>query len=466
LVPVRKVQLALAAVIAVFAVAATYISFTVVERQATLREVSRYNVAWAVSQAVNETIRLELRLTMFGLPQSRVDADEVRLRLDILHNRLTILRDSDVRSFTDYDPEQRRIVDDLEGTVAKLDPLVERLDAPGATAQALELLSPLEGKLSRFAAAANNYGGEQVAEDQSELLRLHWLFSALAAGLILCGVTLTALLFWQNRAVHRAHAELRTMAEDLRVAKEAAEAASEAKSRFLATMSHELRTPLNAIIGFSEILSSETFGPVGSPKYREYAGDILRAGRHMHDLIGDVLTMAKLEAGHYELSPELVDLGDLVRSTVAMMGGSEMAKDRVLAIEPQTAWPLLRADARAVRQMLLNLLSNALKFSAPQTPVLVACGRLEDGALQLTVIDQGIGMTAKEAEYAVQPFQQIDNRLARKYEGTGLGLSIVKALIERHGGRLLIQSAPDAGTCISLLFPADLVEREQATRVA
>jgi signal transduction histidine kinase len=462
----RNIKVALAVIMGVFAVAAVYISLTIVERQRALREVSRYNVAFAASQAVNETLRLEQRVAAFGLPNSTVDADEVRLRYEILQSRVGLLRNSDVTAFTDHDPDQRKTVNALEAALRDISGPIEALDRPGSVSAILARLAPLEGKLGRFAAAANNYGGEQVADDQNELLRLHWLFSTLAGGLIVCGFALVALLFWQNRLIGRAHAELHLMAGTLRDAKEAAEAASEAKSRFLATMSHELRTPLNAIIGFSEIIWQETFGPVGRPQYREYAGDIVRSGRHMFELISDILTIAKLGAGHFELSPRALDLREIIQTSVAVLRGTEIAHGRDVVVEPGIDWPWLRADERAVRQMLLNLLSNAVKFSPPATPVRVSANRSASGELWVTVSDQGIGMTAAEAERAVQPFYQVDNGLARKYEGTGLGLSIVKGLIERHGGRLAIESDPGQGSRISLLFPSELIEARPLAEVA
>jgi two-component system, cell cycle sensor histidine kinase PleC len=460
----RHIKLALSATIALFTLAAIYISLTIVERQNALREVSRYNIAWAASQAVNETLRLEQRAAAFRL--GKVGADEVALRLDILHNRLGLLRDGDVAAFTAHDPEQMAVIADLAAVLDELDPLIDMLDQPGTVERIMARLSRLEGKLGRFAAAANTFGAEQVAEDQRQLLHLHWIFSTLAGGLILCGFSLIGLLIQQNRLIGRAHQELRGMTDELRVAKDAAEAANAAKSRFLATMSHELRTPLNAIIGFSEIISQQAFGPIGQPSYAEYAGDILRSGRHMFDLVSDILTMAKLDAGHFELSPERLELHRLVQATVGMIKGAELAQGRDIAIEAGSARPLIRADERAVRQMLLNLLSNAIKFSSAETPVRVAVRHDADGALWLTVSDRGIGMTAAEAALVVQPFHQADNGLSRKYEGSGLGLSIVKALIERHGGHLVIDSEPGVGSRVSLVFPRGVVEAEALEDVA
>jgi len=276
----------------------------------------------------------------------------------------------------------------------------------------------------------------------------------------------SAILLIQNRALGKAHNHLRRLTDDLQVAKEAAEFASNAKSRFLANMSHELRTPLNAIVGFSDLIAQEILGPVGSPKYKEYARDIMRSGTHMADLVNDILTMAKLEGGHFEIELRPLDLRVHVEATLSMFLGTEMARGSDVAIEANGEWPCLRADERTLRQMMLNLFSNAVKFSNPGDPVRITSHRLDSGELCLSVTDKGVGMTRQQAELAVQPFRQVDDSLARKYEGTGLGLSIVKGLIESHKGRLLVESEPGKGSRISLVFPKDLVTPMALVRVA
>jgi len=285
--PLRIIKIVLAVTIAAFAIVGVYLSWTISERQKALREVSRYDSVWAASQALTEFNRLAFEVAAFTMPDGGVSQDDVQLRLDIMYNRLGILRRGDLREVGERKPEQKAAIDELETALGEIQSLVERLDQPGAAAGVLARLKSVGGRMVRFAAAANQLSGEQVADDQQRLLALHRTFSLLAGGLVACGIALIALLFCQNRVVKRAHRDLSRVTDDLRVAKEAAEGASEAKSRFLATMSHELRTPLNAIIGFSEIIALERFGPAVQPRYREYAGDILKSGRNMFELVND-----------------------------------------------------------------------------------------------------------------------------------------------------------------------------------
>jgi signal transduction histidine kinase len=284
-----------------------------------------------------------------------------------------------------------------------------------------------------------------------------WVSGAAATAAAIGALALGTALIVEKRRLTTAFDRLRAVADELRIARDAANAASEAKSHFLATMSHELRTPLNAVIGFSEIIAAETFGPVGQQVYRGYAADILQSGQHMLDLINDILTMAKIDAGRYELDPAPLDLRDATERAVHMFRGSKVAEGRRITIGADAKWPWLEVDERALRQMLLNLLSNAAKFSEPDTAIDLICDTDGEGDIVVTVVDRGIGMTEVEAAQVVLPFHQADSRLARKYEGSGLGLSIVAGLMSYHGGRLAIVTEPEVGSRISLVFPASAV---------
>jgi signal transduction histidine kinase len=452
----RIIKATLANSIVIFTLAGISVSFAVFDRQKALREVARYNMVWAVSQSTSEFYRFEQRVAAYAVPDSAVDKDEVQLRFDIVRNRLEVLRHGDVREFTAAKPEQRETVEAFGRLLSELEPLIQSIDRPGSIPRILAALKPFEGRLARLAAGANEFSSDLTGADQQRLLQLHWLFSGIAAALVVCGFAFIILLFFQNRLLTKAHRELTSLANDLRIAKDAADAASDAKSRFLATISHELRTPLNAVIGFSEIIAKDTFGP-GAAAYRDYAADILHSGQHMLELVEDILIMAKLDAGRYELDLGRLDLRETVDRTVNMFRGTKQAAGRSITVTSDAAWPWIEADERAIRQMLLNLLSNAAKFSERDTQIEVRCRFSAEGEVVLTVVDHGIGMTSQEAAQVVNAFYQADSRIARRYEGTGLGLSIVSGLMGCHGGRLMIDSERGVGSRISLIFPARVV---------
>jgi signal transduction histidine kinase/HAMP domain-containing protein len=243
--------------------------------------------------------------------------------------------------------------------------------------------------------------------------------------------------------------EIKRREESFKQAKQDAEAASASKSRFLANMSHELRTPLNAIIGFSEILNGQIFGALGNARYVEYSGDILRSGRHLLEVINSVLDLSKSEAGKMELKPQAIDLADVLTDCVRMVG--EQCADarlelRVSGLDREL--PVF-GEASKLRQIFLNLLSNAAKFTE-------AGGRIEistasdEHTLSAIVADTGIGMSPQDVQVALTAFGQVDNRLERKYEGTGLGLPLAKSLVELHGGSLHIESAVGQGTKVTV----------------
>jgi len=247
--------------------------------------------------------------------------------------------------------------------------------------------------------------------------------------------------------------ELKEREGVLRAAKEHAEAGSRSKTQFLTNMSHELRTPLNAVIGFSEMISMEAFGPL-LPKYKEYANDILGSGRHLLSVINDVLDVARSESGRLQVDPVPLDVATLFAECRKMVYDQcERASLRFEVVEPDA--PLyVMADPVRARQILLNLIANAVKFTPEGGCVAVSAGSSRSGFVTLAVADTGIGMSPEEIPRALEAFGQVDSRLARKYEGTGLGLPLTKALVELHGGYLAIRSEPGAGTTVEIVLPA------------
>lgn len=239
---------------------------------------------------------------------------------------------------------------------------------------------------------------------------------------------------------------------ELREAKDSAEQAYAAKSRFLANMSHELRTPLNAIIGFSDMIQRQMLGPLGSEKYVDYATNIKDSGEHLLDLITDILDMSKIEAGKYDLDLEEVQLGALVNTAVRMI--ESRANEGVLTLNNnvKTEEPLIVADRRAVMQILLNVLSNAVKFTEPGGKITVACEEF-DNHVTVKITDTGIGIPANKLNAVMRPFEQVSTAFTRNHEGSGLGLAITKELAELHGGLLYLESTVGHGTTASLRLP-------------
>jgi cell cycle sensor histidine kinase DivJ len=256
-------------------------------------------------------------------------------------------------------------------------------------------------------------------------------------------------------AVTRDISERKTQELALVQARDASESASRAKTNFLANMSHELRTPLNAIIGFSEVMTREIFGPVGSPRYQEYARLIHESGGHLLELINGVLDMSKIEAGKFELYEELFDLDEVASSAIRFVShAAERGGVAVnLKIVPEARQ--IFADKRAVKQMLVNLVSNGVKFT-PRGGKVTVTATVKDGII-LAVSDTGTGIAKADLEKLGKPFEQVEGAQTRAKEGTGLGLALVKALAGMHGGEMAMQSALGEGTIVMLRLPYAVV---------
>jgi signal transduction histidine kinase len=293
------------------------------------------------------------------------------------------------------------------------------------------------------------------------------VFAVVAAGLagfglaeLLLGATLEEQAKDRTATLLASNEQFRMTIEELSAAKFHAETASKVKSEFLANMSHELRTPLNAIIGFSDLMKSQTLGPIGNATYVEYAEDINFSGTHLLEIINDILDVVRHESGKMDLKEDAVDVEAVIAEALRLVAPqAQQGKVELAWRAPPSALPALYCDHVRVRQMLLNILSNAVKFTGPGGLVEITA-ELGDG-LQLIVKDSGVGIKADDIARIMTPFGQILSVYSRSHQGTGLGLTLTKALIERHGGQVSLSSTLGVGTTVRLSFPAERVLRSR-----
>ena len=257
-----------------------------------------------------------------------------------------------------------------------------------------------------------------------------------------------------ERFLEEKNTKLETSLAELADANERVVQASQAKTEFLTNVSHELRTPLNAIIGFSEIISEQRMGNIGNQKYVEYAKDINQSGAHLLSLINEILDLSKIKSGQFNLSRDLVDLNAVAQSVAKLFQTS--AKEKAITLTEDLAHEeiMIWADERAVRQVLINLIGNALKFTPEGGQITIKSEVTRDNEVCVHISDTGIGIPGDQIEIALAPFKQVDGRLARSHGGTGLGLPLSQQLMELHGGTLTIESTVHVGTIITVTFPA------------
>jgi signal transduction histidine kinase len=248
------------------------------------------------------------------------------------------------------------------------------------------------------------------------------------------------------------------VAAESRAAKARAESANESKSKFLANISHELRTPLNSIIGFSDMLKSGPLGPLGHPEYVGYAEDINRSGKYLLTVINSLLEYTRAESGHLRLENILVDPMAEAKVCLRLFEEQVAAKMLDLRIVPVTEEFMLMLDRGKLRQILINLISNAIKFTPDHGRIALSAKLTEERACVINVEDSGIGMTAADITTALQPFGQTSQDLQRGQDGAGLGLPLAKSLVEIHGGTLEVASTRHVGTTVRITFPADRVK--------
>ena len=313
------------------------------------------------------------------------------------------------------------------------------LFAPESIGAAIDYLERLQGT---GVAALLNDGSEMIGRER-------------LGGLIPLFVTMGRLGEDGDKycAVFRDITPWKKTEEELIAARRDAERASSAKSDFLAKISHEIRTPLNAIIGFSEVMTEERFGPIGNERYRQYLKDIHASGGHLISLINDLLDLSKIEAGKLELTFASVSINDLTQQCVAIMQPQANRERIIIRTSLSPRLPQVMADARSVRQIVLNLLSNSIKFTVAGGQVIVSTAIADTGEAVLRVRDTGIGMSDKDLATALEPFRQVATATRARSGGTGLGLPLTKALAEANHATFHIKSTPNEGTLVEITFP-------------
>jgi signal transduction histidine kinase len=421
-----------------------------------LREQSYDQSGLAAIQLRVHYERLLTRLTEIEADSNPSAFAQAATEFDILYGRL---RDLPQRPPYDVflDDEVKQLVADLFALVDAKSDAFDRAIQSGSPAMLVAFrteLEPLRAQVERAAGRAVQLATDYREEARRHLMELFAALVAVIAGLCLSGLSFAVVSAKSLRAEARRARALLAMSGDLREARDASQAASHAKSEFLARMSHELRTPLNAILGFSDMIRGEAFGPISTRKYVEYGEVIHTSGGHLLGLVNDILDFAKIEAGAmvlHEGETPIANLLDEVAGYFALL-----ADQRHLAIAcryPDEALKL-RADSFRIRQIMLNLVSNSVKFTRPGGIVTLSAARLDDGGVELAVTDTGIGIAAQDLPGVTLPFSQIPQDITTSREGAGLGLAIVKAIVEMHGGMLTIESVVGTGTRAAVRFPA------------
>jgi signal transduction histidine kinase/HPt (histidine-containing phosphotransfer) domain-containing protein/ActR/RegA family two-component response regulator len=423
--------------------AAVYVSYELYRHQRILETSIRYNVAWSVSQSVTEFLRLQQVIYQAALEG---EDSEASLRYDICVNRVSLMRAGEVARFVTSDPILIEVVDRFEQSLRQIEPLIETIADPKKARQALDILEPRTADLIRLSSASNVYSAARAAEGQADLIDMHWLFTAFVGVLITCGVILIFVLVRRMNELGSTKRRLEEGAQELRLALVQADAAGKAKARFLATMSHEVRTPMNAVLGLAGALLDEQL----PPRQREVVETIRSSGDNLLRILNDILDFSKLDADAMTLEDAPFSPAALTREAVSLLAPRAAMKNLTVSADADTeVVPMLMGDAGRIRQILLNLISNAVKFTeiGHVSVQLRQIGRAgDDVTIEWIVRDTGIGIAQDRIGGLFGEFMQADATISHRYGGTGLGLAISKRLVLQMKGTIGVESAPGEGT--------------------
>ncbi|GAB2177707.1 sensor histidine kinase [Dongia sp. agr-C8] len=413
----------------------------------TLRANELDNVGWNASQLEVQLVKLQhlLAEAKAGNPQRLLLQrrwDNFLSRVDPLDAAITPDLDARQPDFAPTFKEVKAGIAEMEAYVrVRNGNLVQSADVLEAPATALAV------PIRRLAVMGDQYWGQLVERRRGALVDKIQLLAFALGGLLLLLCANQVVILAQRRRLH-------AMAGDLQRALTAADQANAAKTSFLARMSHELRTPLNAIIGFAEVMQTEMFGPVGHPRYKDYATGIHASGRNLLGLVDSVLDVSRIESGSVPVTQELVALDELARSCVtAMQNQTRNGAVEIANVVPEDL-PRVRVDPEHLRKILLQLLENAVKFGPNGCHVELGARRGDAGKLEIWVKDDGPGIPAADLNSVLVPFNQVRNHLVFQHEGLGLGLPIAKSLTELNGGEFELTSQPGHGTEARLRFDA------------
>ncbi len=429
----KTLKWVLGLILFLLALAAVATSALIVERQAALQRVSRYNLTWLLSQAVSETLRFAEAISAAAVPGSSVDRDDVELRADVLESRMNLLGAGEAAAFIETRPDLKESVRAMRRSLDDAHPLIGKLPSAEAALKLRSLVEPMLPRMAELAAASNVRSGDIVADDQRDLSALHWTLTALLFAIMGVAASLVWLLTWvRNRLI-----------KDLVRAKEAAEAANTAKSQFLANMSHELRTPMNGVLGMLEVIALDSL----SATTKRYVEVARQSGMMLLDLIAGILDFSKIDAGRLALDHQPFSVRGMVEDIADLMTGQARTKQLQLNLEIAPDLPASSiGDPVRLRQILINLVSNAIKFTASGSVTIALSRDSRNTALiRFEVRDTGVGVAAEKQTQIFEPFVQADLSSTRRFGGTGLGLTIARQLVELMGGEIGVVSQEGSG---------------------